>query len=97
VEAAVALRNGDEARAVEAVEKLETEILRGERSPFEDWYRETWIRRGPKQWNVHRPYEELRMHFSTNGKRFEVPDPEPPRRRPATTSEASATSAPAAR
>ncbi len=96
VEAAVALRDGDEAHAMETVEKLETEILRAERPPFEHWYRETWIRREPKQWNVHRPYEEMRMYFATNGKRFELTDPDAGRRRAPTTA-ASATSAPAAR
>ena len=63
-----------EARA--PLETLEVEIVRAEHPPFENWYRETWIRRGPKQWNVHRPYEELRLFLSTGGKQFELPDPE---------------------
>ena len=83
-EAAVALRGAEKEKAMAALEQLEVEILRAEHPPFEHWYRETWIRRGPKQWNVHRPYEELRLFMSTGGKRFELPDPEPSRRRPAT-------------
>jgi hypothetical protein len=98
--AAVMLRNGDTDLAMKALEDLETDILRAEHPPFENWYRETWIRRGPKQWNVHRPYGEMRMFLSSGGKRFELPDPEPSRRRAAattTTAATSATSAPAGR
>jgi hypothetical protein len=99
VEAAVALRAGDKDAAMASLEKLETEILRAEHPPFEQWYRETWIRRGPKQWNVHRPYEEMRLFLSSGGKKFELPDPEPSRRRAATTTTAAtaATSSPASR
>ncbi len=47
--------------AIGDVEQLELDILRGEHPPFEHWYRETWIRREPKTWNVHRPYEEMEL------------------------------------
>jgi hypothetical protein len=79
-EAAALFAKGEREKAIEPLEKLETEILRAEHPPFEHWYRETWIRRGPKQWNVHRPYEEMRLYLSTGGKKFELPDPEPRRR-----------------
>jgi hypothetical protein len=70
-------------RAIVPLEQLETEILRAERPPFEHWYRQTWIRRGPKSANVHRPYEEVRQFLSTQGRSFEQYDPEPARRRAA--------------
>jgi hypothetical protein len=97
IQAAMALRAGEKQSAMEALEKLEIEILRAEHPPFEHWYRETWIRRGPKQWNVHRPYEEMRLFLSSGGKRFELPDPESARRRAATSTAtpSAPTSAPA--
>ena len=64
--------------AIGDVEQLELDILRAEHPPFEHWYRETWIRREPKLWNVHRPYEEMRTFLSTDGKQFLLPDTEPP-------------------
>jgi hypothetical protein len=59
---------------MEPLEKLEVEILRAERPPFEQWYRETWIRRGPTPHNLHRPYRELRLFLSTDGREYEIPD-----------------------
>jgi hypothetical protein len=60
--------------AMEPLEKLEVEIARAERPPFEQWYRETWIRRGPTPHNLHRPYRELRLFLSTDGREFELSD-----------------------
>ena len=61
--------------AMQPLEKLEVEILRAERPPlFEQWYRETWIRRGPAPANLHRPYRELRLFLDTDGTQFELPD-----------------------
>jgi len=54
--------------AREPLEKLEVEILRAEHPPFEGWYRKTWVRRETKDWNVHRPYEELRVFLATRGR-----------------------------
>jgi hypothetical protein len=76
-------------RAMVPLEQLEIEILRAERPPFEHWYRQTWIRRGPKSANVHRPYEEVRQFLSTEGRNFAQYDPEPARRRAATQPSAS--------
>jgi hypothetical protein len=89
LEASIAISTGKADQAAASLEKLEVEILRAEHPPFENWYRETWIRRGPKQWNVHRPYRELRLFLSSGGREFELPDPEP-RRRAATTTSTSA-------
>jgi hypothetical protein len=65
--------------AMATLEQLETEISRAEHPPFEQWYRESWIRRGPSIHNLHRPYRELRMFLSSGGKSYELPDPRPPR------------------
>lgn len=64
--------------AVIPLEKLETELLRAERPPFEGWYRKTWIRRETKQWNPHRSYEQLRVFLSTGGK-GKLAEPDVPR------------------
>ena len=60
--------------AMEPLEKLEVEIGRAERPPFEQWYRETWIRRGPSPHNLHRPYRELRLFLGSDGCEYEIPD-----------------------
>jgi len=78
-----ALKRADYAFALTG--RSELFILQAEHPPFEHWYRETWIRRGPKSWNLHRPYEEVRQFLATNGKSFEQPDPEPPHHRATTT------------
>lgn len=49
------------------LETLETEILRAEHPPFENWYRHTWIRQESRPSNVHRSYEELRLFLATRG------------------------------
>jgi len=46
-------------RALEDLKKLEDEIRRAERPPFEQWYRKTWIRNDDSPYNVHRSYERL--------------------------------------
>jgi hypothetical protein len=56
--------------AREPLERLEVEILRAERPPFEGWYRETWIRTSESPFNVHRPYEQVRAFLSSGGKSF---------------------------
>jgi hypothetical protein len=50
--------------AREDLEKLEVEILRAERPPFENWYRKTWIRSSESPSNVHRSYEVLRAFLA---------------------------------
>ncbi len=57
-------------RAMKPLEKLEVEIMRAERPPFEGWYRMTWIRKRRSRFNVHRPFLELRAFLSSSGKRM---------------------------
>jgi hypothetical protein len=45
--------------AFEDLKKLEAEIRRTERPPFENWYRKTWIRSDESPYNIHRSYEHL--------------------------------------
>ncbi|MGI9140916.1 MAG: glycosyl hydrolase 115 family protein [Gemmatimonadaceae bacterium] len=54
--------------AVVPLEQLETEIRRAERPPFESWYRKTWIRREMRPFNVHRPFEQLRVFLASEGR-----------------------------
>lgn len=46
-------------KALFPLEKLESEILRAQRPPFENWYQKTWIRQKYSPLNIHRPYELL--------------------------------------
>jgi len=92
-----AMNEADDARAfklcdeaMKPLEQLEVEILRAEHPPFENWYRKTWIRRETKNWNVHRSFEELRMFLATRGA-GKLVDPEPPKVRPTTFTNAPAT------
>ncbi len=75
LKAAIAMEDHSDAHALADVEQLELAILRAERPPFENWYRETFVRRGPEPNNLHRPYRELRLYITTDGKRFELDDP----------------------
>ena len=56
--------------ALDDLQKLEDEIGRAERPPFENWYRPTWIRNNDSPYNVHRSYQrtlfgrELELHFA---------------------------------
>ncbi len=45
---------------------LEQEMLRAEHYPFEQWYRETWIRRSDAPSNVHRSYRRLEEFLRSN-------------------------------
>jgi hypothetical protein len=45
--------------AFEDLKTLEKETLRAERSPFEKWYRKSWIRNDESPYNVHRSYEHM--------------------------------------
>ncbi|TZF84815.1 hypothetical protein FW774_07500 [Pedobacter sp. BS3] len=53
--------------AMPPLEQLETEILRAERPPFEQWYRETWIKSSGSPFNLHRPYNQLRRFITSGG------------------------------
>jgi hypothetical protein len=53
-----------------SLEKLEVEVLRAERPPFEGWYRETWVRRSESKYNIHRPYKQVRAFLSSGGRSF---------------------------
>ncbi len=54
-----------EARAL--LERLETELARGEYPPFDRWYHESWIRSANSRNNPHRAYNQLRAFIGTNG------------------------------
>jgi hypothetical protein len=45
--------------AFDDLKKLEVDIHRAERPPFENWYRKTWIRSDESPYNIHRSYEHL--------------------------------------
>jgi hypothetical protein len=62
------------------LEQLETEFARGEYSPFDRWYHESWIRSARSQNNPHRAYNQLRAFIGSDG-RDERP-PAPPMFRP---------------
>ena len=61
------------------LEALELDILSAEHPPFEQWYRDSWIRHATSKLNVHRPYEELRMFLATRGAQHIVDPPSPPK------------------
>lgn len=46
----------------------EFEILLAERAPFQNWYRQTWIRSSSSPLNVHRAYDQLRDFITSNKK-----------------------------
>jgi len=43
--------------AFDDLKRLEDDIRRAERPPFEQWYRKSWIRNDESPYNVHRSYE----------------------------------------
>jgi len=53
--------------AFEDLQKLEDEIRRAERPPFENWYRPTWIRNNDSPYNVHRSYQRTRPFLVAHG------------------------------
>lgn len=55
------------ATAMLPLEKLEVEILRAERPPFDKWYIPTWIRTPVAPFNIHRSYQQLREFITING------------------------------
>lgn len=55
------------AEAMIPLEKLEIEILRAERPPFDKWYIPTWIRTPVAPFNVHRSYTQLREFMTNRG------------------------------
>jgi hypothetical protein len=57
--------------AMKPLEQLEVEIGRAERPPFEEWYRNTFIRHPHTGLNPHKPYLFLRAFLSSGGKRLE--------------------------
>jgi hypothetical protein len=53
-------------QALAPLRRMEADIARAERPPFQDWYRATWIRpadffSGWSDLNVHRPYDEVQL------------------------------------
>ena len=52
--------------AFDDLKTLEDEIRRAERSPFEQWYRKTWIRNDESPYNVHRSYERVQAFLNEN-------------------------------
>ncbi len=55
------------AEAAVPLEKLEVEILRAERPPFDKWYIQTWIRTPVSPLNIHRSYTQIREFITNNG------------------------------
>jgi hypothetical protein len=55
------------AEAIVPLEKLELDILRAERPPFEKWYQATWIKTPMSPFNIHRSYTQLRDFITNNG------------------------------
>ena len=83
-----ALRAPDAARMWQLVleartwlEKLETELARGEYPPFDRWYHESWIRSARSLNNPHRAYNQLRAFIGSDGHDERPPLPGPPPRR----------------
>ena len=72
--AATLNETGDTRAAMGYLGQLELAIIDAQQPPFGEWYRETWVRRGPKPYNLHRPYRELRRFIDSGGKEFELPD-----------------------
>ena len=62
--------------AMVPLETLETEISRAESPPFDGWYRKTWIRRELTPFNLHRPYEQLRVFLASDGRERLIEPPE---------------------
>lgn len=60
-------------RAIQPLEQLELDILKAERPPFKNWYRDTWIRGTLTPLNVHRSYLLLRAFISSGGKASRPP------------------------
>jgi hypothetical protein len=61
-------------QAMKPLEQLEVEVLRAERPPFDQWYRDTTIRRPDRGLNPHKPYLNLRAFLSSGGTRlYELP------------------------
>ncbi|HEU5126124.1 MAG TPA: glycosyl hydrolase 115 family protein [Verrucomicrobiae bacterium] len=54
-------------KAIDPLEELEVELMRAEHPPFKDWYRNTWVRREVSDYNMHRPYAEVRTFLSSGG------------------------------
>lgn len=57
------------AEAMIPLDKLEIDILRAERPPFDKWYQATWIKTPMSPFNVHRSYNQLREFITNNGTR----------------------------
>ena len=55
------------AEAAVPLEKLEVDILRAERPPFDKWYICTWIRTPIAPFNIHRSYQQIRAFITANG------------------------------
>ncbi len=60
-------------QSIQPLEQLEVEILKGERPPFDKWYRETWIRGPLTPLNVHRSYDLVRAFIASEGKESKPP------------------------
>jgi hypothetical protein len=61
--------------AMKPLEQLETEILRAEHPPFDQWYRSTFIRHPHTGLNPHKPYLFLRAFLASGGTRkLELPE-----------------------
>jgi hypothetical protein len=55
------------AEAAIPLEKLELDILRTERPPFDKWHGATWIKTPMSPFNIHRSYLQIRAFINNNG------------------------------
>jgi hypothetical protein len=55
------------AEAAVPLEKLELDILRTERPPFDKWHIATWIKTPVSPFNIHRSYTQIRAFINSNG------------------------------
>lgn len=56
--------------ALEELERLEQELSKAERSPFENWYKDTWIRRKDSWTNPHYSYYRLKYYLDNYESRY---------------------------
>jgi hypothetical protein len=62
--------------AMEPLVRLENAIRTAEHPPFEQWYRESWIRKRFSRYNVHYAFELMRTFITAEG--LSLPSPSPP-------------------
>lgn len=56
--------------ALAELEKLESELTKAERAPFQNWYRDTWIRRTNSRTNPHYSYYKIKEYLENYEPRY---------------------------